>query len=974
MSRFTKTHLRAVLSFLCVITACGSDRAAVSQAKMQTRAFDQTIAPILSAHCFECHSGAKPKGKLDLSRRATAFRGGESGPAIVAGDLDESLIWEMIEADEMPPENVLPEADKKIIRAWIVGGARWGSDPIDPFQYTSSRRAGYDWWSLQSLTKEPVPTIDGDRWSRNAIDRFVLAKLKTKGLDPSPRADPRTLVRRIYIDLIGLPPPAEIIDKFEKVPSPTAWEQLVDDLLASQHYGERWARHWLDVVRFGESDGYEYNSPRRTSWHYRDWVIRALNDDMPYDQFTRMQLAGDILKPDTIEGAAAVGFLVAGTHNAVLGTSPAMKAATRHEELEEIAGTVAQTFLGLTVNCARCHDHKFDPITTREYYSFIAALDGVKHGQKQVRRRTEEVAQHDRLVQQKSALQKRFMRMVTARGGTISTTANQVRTKTLVDANTKGNTYRVSMKIAPSVWASAGQATSERDGVIVNILKEDGTVLISHSSKPGAWNGGQNASHYQLQTFDYTGDGSGKIQILLRPFPLHTGRFGGAVDDLEILNVASGKTVFEESFDKLQQRHAPGSQAHTAHQVYFLGTSDRWQHSGTNTIHSVEHEEGNFALQLFSGNGGGAAPKAKTPTERKIQTELDALNEQLSNHPGADAVQVYSTISGKPSVMRVLLRGDVRRPSEEVTPGGIAAVKNVSTSFGINKAATDAQRRQGLANWISHRDNGPFHRVVVNRVWHYHFGQGIVTSPSDFGFNGARPSHPELLDWLAVWFHDHGYSFKQLHKLVVTSATYQQSSRSNPEASQIDASNRFLWRQNPRRVEAEVLRDSVLDIAGQLNRKQFGSGFQDVKIAKVPPAFYYLPVDSVGNEFNRRTIYRWNVRGQRSGLLDTFDCPDPSTKTPNRLVTTTPSQALSQWNHAFVLRLSEKLADRIKMELKGKDGGAITDLRVNLAWRLVLGRNPTTGEKAKSVRLVHDHELALLCRVLLNSNEFILVD
>jgi len=599
----------------------------------------------------------------------------------------------MIEADEMPPENALPEADKKIIRAWIVGGAKWGSDPIDPFQYTSSHRAGYDWWSLQSLTKKPVPTIDGDRWSRNDIDRFVLAKLKTKSLDPAPRADPRTLVRRIYIDLIALPPPAEIIDKFEKAPSPTAWEQLVDDLLASQHYGERWVRHWLDVVRFGESDGYEYNSPRMTSWHYRDWVIRAFNDDMPYDQFTRMQLAGDILKPDTIKGAAAVGFLVAGTHNAVLGTSPAMKAATRHEELEEIAGTVAQTFLGLTVNCARCHDHKFDPITTREYYSFIAALDGVKHGQKQFRRWTEETALHDRLVQQKSALQKRFMRMVTARGGAISTTANQIRTKTLVDANTKGKTYRVSMKIAPSVWASAVQATSERDGVIVNILKEDGTVLISHSSKPGAWNGGQNANHYQLQTFDYTGDGRGQIQIFLRSFPLHTGRFGGAVDDLKILNVASGKTVFEESFDKLQQRHAPGSQAHTAHQVYFLGISDRWQHSGTNTIHSVEHEEGNLALQLFSGNGGGAAPKAKTPTERKIQTELDALNEQLSNLPAADAVQAYSTISGKPGVMRVLLRGDVRRPSEDVTPGGIAAVKNVS----YTSIALSSSRNSGLA-------------------------------------------------------------------------------------------------------------------------------------------------------------------------------------------------------------------------------------------------------------------------------------
>ena len=306
MHRVTKTHLRAALSFLCAITAYGSDRTAVSQTNAQPNAFDQTIAPILSAHCLECHSGEHPKGKLDLSRRVTAFRGGESGPAIVVGDLDESLIWERIKADEMPPKRALPEADKHVIREWIVSGAKWGSDPIDPFQYTSSRRAGYDWWSLQPIVKQPVPTIDGDRWSRNDIDRFILAKLKTKKLNPSPRADPRTLVRRIYIDLVGLPPPAEIIDKFENAPSQTAWEQLVDDLLASQHYGERWARHWLDVVRFGESDGYEYNAPRNTSWHYRDWVIRALNDDMPYDQFTRMQLAPSPRTPDRGHRRAAL--------------------------------------------------------------------------------------------------------------------------------------------------------------------------------------------------------------------------------------------------------------------------------------------------------------------------------------------------------------------------------------------------------------------------------------------------------------------------------------------------------------------------------------------------------------------------------------------------------------------------------------------------------------------------------------------
>ncbi|MCH8924416.1 MAG: PSD1 domain-containing protein, partial [Planctomycetes bacterium] len=623
--------------------------------------FDHRVAPILASYCLECHSGAKPKGGLDLSSRRTAMKGGENGLAIQAGKPAASLLWERVRSGEMPPKEELPKTAKQTLRKWIAAGAHWGTDPIDPFRFTTTKRAGLDWWSLQPLAKPPVPPVDGDsdgdNWSRNEIDRFIIAKLRAKGLAPSPRADPRTLVRRIYYNLIGLPAPLEAIDKFTKDPSPKAWGQLVDELLASKHYGERWARHWLDVVRFGESHGFEYNQPRENAWHYRAWVIRSLNRDLPYDQFARMHLAGDAIQPNSLEGAAAVGFLVAGTHNSVLGASPAMKLAGRHDELEEMAGTVAQTFLGLTVNCARCHDHKFDPISTREYYRFIAALDGVQHGERKVR-----------------------------------------------------------------------------------------------------------------------------------------------------------------------------------------------------------------------------------------------------SIPAAGAVAVFSVVSGNPGAMHVLLRGDVTRPGDEVAPGGIKAVRNVSASFGIDKRAADTLRRRALADWISHRDNGPFHRVVVNRVWHYHFGKGIVDTPSDLGFNGGRPSHAKLLEWLAVWFRHNGYSLKKLHKLIVTSATYQQASRSNPKATKIDKENRLLWRQNARRVEAEVLRDSILDVAGQLNREQFGPGYRDVKVVEVPPAFYYLPVDPIGKQFNRRTIYRWNVRGQRSALLDTFDCPDPSVKTPKRSVTTTPSQALSQWNDAFVLR------------------------------------------------------------------------
>ncbi len=936
---------------------------AESEASASSSEFDTTIAPILAANCLACHGGDEPKGGLDLSQRTSAMGGGESGAAIVPGKVDESVLWQRVAAEEMPPGHPLSSAEKAAIRRWIADGAKWGSDPINPLEFSSSRRAGYDWWSLQPLRAPPVPLTGNDSWSINELDRFVLSRLRRNELQPSRRADARTLVRRVYTDLIGLPAPLEVIDSFVAAPSAIAWRQLVDALLASPHYGERWARHWMDVARFGESDGYEYNRPRANAWPYRDWLIRAFNDDLPYDEFARMQLAGDILEPRGMEGAAAAGFLVAGVHNTVVGVTPTMKLAARHDELEELAGVVGQTFLGMTINCARCHDHKFDPITAREYYRFIAALDGVQHGERSFPSRPGESTPHGKIINEQEAVQRRLVEQIMARGGTASKTANLVVSTVSVAANAQGQTYRVTATVAPSVWAAANQATSERDGVTVSIVKEDGTTLATASSRPGGWNRGENAHQSQRLLFEYVGDGPGRVRIHVRPFPLNTGRFGGAIDDIVVVDVASGKPVFMENFDDLQQHHPAGTQADTGRRVYFGATSQRWQHSGTNTLHAAAQPDGGLALQLFSGTGGIQAIEAETPEENQLLAKLAVLENQLANTP---APGVYSVIARRPGVMRHFLRGDVDRPGDEVEPGGIAAITSVPAAFGIDKTASDSQRRVQLATWITHRDNPLFHRVAVNRIWQYHFGQGLVISPSDFGFNGGRPSHPQLLDWLSLWFRDHGYSIKDLHRLIVTSATYQQSSQARKDAAATDVSNRLLWRQNGRRIEAEVLRDSILVIAGQLNHEQFGPGYHDVEVVQVPPAFYYSPLDPIGKSSNRRTVYRWHVRGQRSALLDTFDCPDPSTKTPTRMVTTTPSQALSQWNDTFVTRMSDHLANRIQAEAGDDMGRTVT-----LVWRYTLGRLPTTGEMTNADRLIRQHGLPLVCRILFNCNEFI---
>ncbi len=580
-----------------------------------------------------------------------------------------------------------------------------------------------DLWSATNSAKwafEPLQPVLKPTGAGHPVDGFVRQRLAKAGLKPNAPATPRALVRRLHYNLIGLPPRPEVVQAFEQSPTEEAYLKLVDELLASPTYGERWARHWLDVARYGESNGFEYNEPRRNAWPYRDWVINAFNTDMPYDEFARMQLAGDVIKPGA-EGAAAVGFLVAGMHNTVLPANVVLKKQARADELGEMMGVVGQAFLGLTIQCARCHDHKVDPISTEEYYSFAAAFNGVHHGERQVK--------------------------------------------------------------------------------------------------------------------------------------------------------------------------------------------------------------------------------------------------------GANPPKLFTVKTGKPAVMRVHLRGNAGTLGDEVLPGAVSAVRGLSANLNLTSAAPDAERRRAMADWITHRDNPLFSRVMVNRVWHWHFGRGLVTTPSDFGASGTRPSNSELLDWLADYFRDNDYQLKLLHRLIVTSATWRQSARVNAVASQADRDNVLLWRFQPRRVEGEVLRDSLLFVTGALNPQSGGPGFEDVQEIHFNAGRYYQPIVREGPEFDRRTVYRFTPRGGRDSLLDGFDCPDPSTTTPVRTVTTTPLQALSLRNSPFVWRLAKRLAKRVQQEA-GDDAAA----QVERAWQHCLGRPPDADELKKGIALVEKHGLPTLARVLFNSGEFVVIE
>jgi hypothetical protein len=731
---------------------------------------DPAVSVLIARNCLECHNPSDKKGGLDLTRREKALAGGDSGKILLPGEPDKSPLVARIDAAEMPPEGrtKLTEGERKLLREWVAAGAKWATDPIDPFLYTTDRRAGYNWWSLQPLTQPAVPSIQNPKSKiQNEIDAFVCHSLDAKGLAPSPQADRRTLIRRLYFDLVGLPPSPEEVEAFVADEDPRAYERLVDRLLDSPHFGERWARHWLDIARFGESQGFERNKFRESAWKYRDFVVEAFNSDLPYDEFIRWQIAGDVLAPDDPLAVIASGFLVVGPYDLTAHTTGTadMQRFAREEELEGLVATVSQTFLGLTVNCSRCHDHKFDPVTQKEYYQISATLGGTHQG-----------------------------------------------------------------------------------------------------------------------------------------------------DEREILN-----------------------------------------------------------------------PEARAAVEKRIaalKSEIEGLKspEDAAKHSRLESVvrllergKVHTTAPKQPDAWRVLARGDFRQPGETVSPRGIAAVSGAPADWQLAENAPEAERRKALAAWIAEAKNPLTPRVIVNRLWGYHFGDGLVRTPSDLGFQGGLPSHPELLDWLAHELvhpaEGQPWSLKRIHRLIVTSATYRQASRPRPEAMAVDAENRLLWRRTPQRLEAETFRDAVLAVSGDLDRRIGGPGFRDFKVSSAGNNETYTVFEAVGPDFNRRSLYRTAVRSGTNPLLDTLDCPDPSVATPRRSVTTTPLQALTLLNNVFSEHYAGRFAERLKREAPD-DATA----QVRRAYGLAFARQPDDAEIDFGKQFIDKHGLAQFCIVLFNSSEFLYVD
>ncbi len=886
----------------------------------------------------------------------------------------------------------------------------WAHDPEAP-----SKRAGLDWWSLQKLARPAAPAVQDRDWLRNPIDAFILRRLEAANLRPAPLADRATLLRRVTFDLLGLPPSPAEIDAFVNDQAPDAYERLVDRLLASPHYGERWGRHWLDLARFCESQGFERDKIRDNAWRYRDYVIRSFNDDRPYPRFVTEQIAGDVLEPATPDGIIATGFLVAGPWDEVGATqqSALMRLRVREEELEDMLAAVSQTFLGLTVNCARCHDHKFDPIAQRDYYRLKAVFDGATPGDRpllvpgQLRERDAELARAQQrigeLTKQWTALEQQARERVLAKQGksipegvptpmarwnfekdardqvgelhgTLKGKAEIVAGRLRLDG--KGSyleTAPLQRDLAEKTleaWVALPDRSQHGGGVISVETRDGGTfdAIVFGEREPKKWIAGSDGFH---RTRDVPGaeETAGPEDLI----------------HVAIVYKADGSIALFRNGARLAEPYKPNGK-NSALQTYKAGESHvliGMRHAGGgNAFLAGEVAEARLYDRALSdrevadscrAGGPRVTPeeitRALSDEERgqrdKWHSELQALRGGVAS--ARTSAVTYAINVKQPEPTFVLLRGDVEKKGEAVTPGGLSVFGTLSAELGLAADAPEGQRRLKLAGWLTSPANPLPSRVLVNRLWQHHFGRGLVASPNDFGFNGERPSHPELLDWLAAEFIASGWSIKAMQRLIVLSAVYRQSAQFQPQAAEIDADDRLLWRFAPQRLEGEAVRDAMLAVSGQLNPRLHGPSFRPFTIKVFNSSFYDL-ADFPGPEFARRTVYRINVNSARDPLLESLDCPDPSTKSPRRSLTTTPLQALGLMNNSFVQRQAKLFAQRLQQE-----AGDSREDQIRLSFRIALGREPAQVEADRSVALAKQHGLEQLCWVLLNASEFMYV-
>ena len=971
---------------------------------------------------------------------------------MVGGDPDGSYLIELVTSQNddppaMPKESTpLAEAEVNLLRQWVQQGATWPDEVV----VKAISKADTTWWAFQPL-KAGHGRMSADKSNSTSaadegnsgrgriaasynIDHFIRAKLADHKLKPGAQAGRRTLIRRLHFDLHGLPPTPEAVEAFETDTDPHAYENLVDRLLNSPHYGERFARHWLDIAHYADTHGFERDKRRDNAWRYRDYVIRALNEDKPYNRFLQEQIAGDVLWPNDEQAVIATGFLAAGPWDfvgQVETKSPVLRRSARSLDLDDMAAQVMTATMAMTVNCARCHDHKLDPISQQEYYQLRAVFAGIKREDRVVskaalKRHTAQkqkfISQRNKLDFEKGRLEGSGLNLADIVGGGngfgTGTYRNGIDPRS-AQAQTRnfgrlGNVVTNRFSPSPFPFVDGVFIPDGNHGKAEIPVSSTGVTITGLPKTSGAaWdmirNGPVASQHSpELDGIDFTTDGHSLLGLhanagitfdlaaigqVLQPASGHEptdrgarsalrltakpGYFGAAGNHFaDAWIFVDGRKVSE--FRKL--RRADGLQSIDIH----LPASARFL-----TLVSTDGGNGYGMDQIGFGDAciKRAAPGPLSPEVSKRlaqiksqREEIEEKLEQLGPPPRFYGVVAHKTI---PDVRR-LTRGSPETPDgEPLPPAAFSALAMLDPKLGTLETS-EGERRTALAHWITHPDNPLVRRVIVNRLWQWHFGTGLVDTPSDFGYGGGRPSHPELLDWLAEELAKNKWSLKAIHRLILTSKTYQQTSyptagRTLPDPkrgpsngsvhpAELDANNRLLWRQSPRRIEAEAIRDSVLFVSGKLNFKRGGPGFEDFQYQDAyAPIYTYVTADEPA--LWRRSIYRYIVRTTPDRFLTTLDCPDPANLTPRRLTTTTPLQSLALYNNDFMLRQSRYFAARLRHEA-GSDEGA----QIRRAFALAFGRQPSAHEIRLATDFVAKQGLFALCRSLFNSNEFVYVD
>jgi hypothetical protein len=964
--------------------------------------FVKDIQPLLKATCLSCHGPAKSKGNLRLDSRESVRR----SRAVLPGRSAESPLVQRIAGiapeGRMPPKGPgLTPKQIALVRAWIDQGAVWP-------EVADAGAAAKDHWAYRPLRRPAIPTVKNAGWMRTPVDAFVLATLESRGMTPSPEADRRTLLRRLRVDLTGLPPTPEEIDAFVADSSPDAYEKLVDRLLASPEYGERWARHWMDVIHYAETHGNDQDVPRENAWPYRDYLIRSLNSDKPYDRFVAEQVAGDVLFPDTADGVVATGFLAAGpwdeSSQKDIRDNTLDKMIAQTLDRDDMITTVFSAFCSTTIQCARCHDHKFDPLSQQEYYSLQAVFAGVDRAERPFdadptvgRARADLLRQKKELDGPADTLKGRLLSAeAQARVAAWEKEQHQTGQWTVLHP-VKVTTAAGSVPtVLPDESVRFGGRCPETDTYQVEVrtdLKGMTAVrleVLTDDSLPHRGPGRQDNGNLHLSEFRVevapAANPSAKRPVAFREPSADFNQAGWTIAMAIDGNLATAWGIYPE-VGKPHEAVFPFQTPVTGDSI--LTCTLEQKHGGRHLI-------GRLRLSATTAANPGRVveippalrPILAIPAERRndsqkselarhvlrdcLDRDLAALPKQQKVYAGANdfpaAGSFHPAHGCRP--IRLLRRGDIRQPQEPAVPAALACVPGLDSRFRLDHPDDEGERRAALARWLAHRDNVLTWRSIVNRVWHYHFGRGIVATPSDLGHMGARPTHPELLDWLAVWFRDDaGGSLKQLHRMILCSAAYRQTSSNRPDCAAHDDDNLLLWRMNRGRLDAESLRDAVLLATGKLDHTMGGPSvkhFIQTPGIHVTPKVDYATYDLDGPGAYRRSIYRFLFRTLPDPFMDALDCPDGSQLMPVRPRSETALQALAMLNDRFVLRQSEHLATRV---------AAAGDLRgqVQEAFRLTLGRPPTEKETSTLSSYASRHGMVNVCRLLFNSNEFLFV-